>query len=367
MRLHPQLKNLHIRLLERIDGGQSVALATIIDARGSTPQMPGFSALFGAEGLLMGTLGGGILEKDAERRSVAALKSRNSELYEFDLEADLASREGAICGGAVRMLIDARPDRNAPAFRALCEAQKRRAPGILATYMEWKADGLFLRRNWILSAILGEEEGRPEPWARFSKQIASCLEQRRPGLFFEEGKSSSTDPPPGMIFVEPIFPLPRLVIVGAGHIGKAVAHLGQRLEFEVTVIDDRPEFANPENVPDADVILVGDIGPTIESLPIGPDTYIVIVTRGHQHDAEALRACIAAPSAYLGMIGSRTKIALMRSQFLDRGWASEEQWDRIHAPIGIDIRSQTVEEIAVSIAAQLTLERGRKSKKHSDT
>jgi xanthine dehydrogenase accessory factor len=366
MRLLPQLKNIHLRLLERADDGQPMALATIIDTRGSTPQMPGFSALFGHEGLIMGTLGGGILEKDAERRAEAALRTQRSELYEFDLEADLASSEGAICGGSVRILIDAQPARNAPAFQALCAALKKRVPGALVTTIERKTESPVLRRSWIPSDYQGEEAVHPAAWARFRNQIAECLEQRRPGLFLEEGASSPADPTPGMLFVEPIFPLPRLLIAGAGHIGKSVAHLGHRLEFEVTVIDDRPEFANPENVPDADDILVGEIGPTISSLPLEADTYIVIVTRGHQHDAEALRACIAAPSAYLGMIGSRTKIALMRGRFLDRGWATAEQWDRIHAPIGIDIRSQTVEEIAVSIAAQLVLTRSLQTKKHSE-
>jgi xanthine dehydrogenase accessory factor len=163
------------------------------------------------------------------------------------------------------------------------------------------------------------------------------------------------------LFLEPIFPLPRLVIAGAGHIGKAVAHLGHRLEFEVTVIDDRPEFANAENLPDADSIIVGDIRSSMAALDPGSETYIVIATRGHRHDGEALRACISAPCAYLGMIGSRTKIALMRDRFVAEGWASAEQWSRVHAPIGLAIGSQTVEEIAISIAAQLVQVRSRKS------
>ncbi len=366
MRLHPQLKNIHRRLLERIDGGKPVALATIIEARGSTPQVPGFSALFAAEGLIMGTLGGGILEKDAERRAGEALRHRRSVLYDFDLEADLTAPEGAICGGSVRMLIDARPDLHAHAFRALCGAQNKRASGALATSIERKDDRLALGRVWIPAGPKEEGAVHTTPWARFRNQIAGCIERRKPGLFWEHHRASPADPPPGMLFVEPIFPRPRLVIVGAGHIGKAVAHLGQRLEFEVTVIDDRPEYANPDNVPDADSILVGDIGPTVASLPLEQDTYVVIVTRGHRHDAEALRASIASPSAYLGMIGSRTKIALMRGQFLDRGWATAEQWDSLHAPIGIDIRSQTVEEIAVSIAAQLVSVRSRQAKENGD-
>jgi xanthine dehydrogenase accessory factor len=159
--------------------------------------------------------------------------------------------------------------------------------------------------------------------------------------------------------------LPRLVIAGAGHVGKALAHLGNLLDFEVMVIDDRPEFASQENVPDADGIVVGDIASAVKEIPDSPENYFVIVTRGHRNDAEALRAALGRGAAYVGMIGSRTKVDLMRREFLDKGWATEEEWGRVRAPIGLEIGSKTVEEIAVSIAAELVrvraglAERGR--------
>jgi xanthine dehydrogenase accessory factor len=90
-----------------------------------------------------------------------------------------------------------------------------------------------------------------------------------------------------------------------------------------------------------------------------PDTYIVIVTRGHYDDANALKQCIGSRAAYVGMIGSRTKIEKMHKNFVQNGWADEEQWKTIHSPIGLDILSQTVEEIALSIAAEIILEKNR--------
>ena len=125
------------------------------------------------------------------------------------------------------------------------------------------------------------------------------------------------------------------------------------LDFEITVIDDRPEFANPENIPFANHIVVDDIGKAISRIDKSRDTFIVIVTRGHKDDGDALRACIDSDAAYIGMIGSKSKVALKRMEFIEKGWATPEQWDKIHAPVGVDIRSKTVEEIAVSIAAQL--------------
>ncbi|HSQ79097.1 MAG TPA: XdhC family protein, partial [Candidatus Bathyarchaeia archaeon] len=156
-----------------------------------------------------------------------------------------------------------------------------------------------------------------------------------------------------MWFIEPVRPLPRLVIAGAGHVGRAVARLGSLLDFSVTVIDDREEFANIANVPDADEIVAADIGEAIKAVEDSPDNYFVIVTRGHQKDAEALRAAIGRPAAYIGMIGSRRKIELMECEFLENGWATKDEWAAVHAPIGLDIGSRTVEEIAVSIAAEL--------------
>ncbi len=147
------------------------------------------------------------------------------------------------------------------------------------------------------------------------------------------------------------------MIAGAGHIGKAVAHLGRWLDFDVTVIDDRPEFANKKNVPDADRVICGEIGPVLNGMLLDKNTYVVIVTRGHEKDTEALRPCVNSGAGYIGMIGSRNKIALERREFIVRKWATARAFDRVHAPIGIPIGSETVAEIAVSIAAELVLAR----------
>jgi xanthine dehydrogenase accessory factor len=125
------------------------------------------------------------------------------------------------------------------------------------------------------------------------------------------------------------------------------------LDFEITIIDDRAEFANASNIPLANHIIIDNIGKAIDMIEKGKDTYIVIVTRGHRDDGDALKACIGSGAAYIGMIGSKNKVELMRGEFIGNRWASEEQWNKIFAPVGIDIKSKTVEEIAVSIGAQL--------------
>jgi xanthine dehydrogenase accessory factor len=182
------------------------------------------------------------------------------------------------------------------------------------------------------------------PLSGFEAEIRRAFPGKKPFLVHDKS---------GMIYVEPHFPPPRLVVAGAGHIGQAVAHLGKLLDFEVIVIDDRPEYANGARFPEAHKIVVADIGEAIRGFPISSDTYIVIVTRGHARDEDALRACVKSRAGYIGMIGSRRKVGLMRGKFLRRGWAAAAEFDKVHSPIGISIHSKTVQEIAVSIAAEL--------------
>jgi len=155
------------------------------------------------------------------------------------------------------------------------------------------------------------------------------------------------------VFVEPIFPRPRLLIAGGGHIGQALARQGVCLDFDVTVLDDRAEFTNSALFGDDVTTLCGDISKQLADFPVDTDTYVVIVTRGHKNDAEALEACIHSNAAYIGMIGSKRKVALIRESFIASGIATEQQLCRVFAPVGLDIGAITVPEIATSIAAQL--------------
>ena len=353
------MKNIYAHLFHLLEEKKPLALATIIATKGSSPQVPGASALFSSEGLLAGTLGGGVLEADAQQKALQALKKKASLLSEFSLKADLASEEGAICGGEVKILIDACPEEHRDTFYRLSQSLFQRQPGILATCIHrLNEEKVSLSRHWIerKEQLAADLEGN---LFLFQKQIEDALSAGKPNLLKIEKKVLPEQAEEGLLFLEPIFPLSQLVIAGAGHIGQAVAHLGSLLKFEVTVIDDRPEFANKDRLPDTDHILVGDIGKALQNFAISADSYVVIVTRGHLHDAEALRRCIASEAAYIGMIGSSRKIELMRKKFLEEGWATARQFARIYAPIGIDIHSKTVEEIAISIAAQLVLVRSQ--------
>lgn len=148
----------------------------------------------------------------------------------------------------------------------------------------------------------------------------------------------------------------RLIITGGGHVGLAIATIGQILGFGITVVDDRPEFANPERFPMADQILCGDFGETLDSLNIDSTCSIVLVSRGHQQDTIALRHTVLRNPGYLGMIGSRRRTGTVMQMLRDEGIPAEAL-DKVHTPVGLDIGAETPEEIALAILAEIVLVR----------
>jgi xanthine dehydrogenase accessory factor len=149
-----------------------------------------------------------------------------------------------------------------------------------------------------------------------------------------------------------------LLIVGGGHVGQAVGQLAAELEFDVWVVDDRQEYVSEARFPRAERRIAGDINKVLPDLEITPDTYCLIVTRGHSHDEEALFHLADRGARYVGLIGSRRKIKMIFNDLLAEG-VSADALARVYAPLGIDIGSQTVPEIAVSICAELVSHRNR--------
>ncbi len=154
------------------------------------------------------------------------------------------------------------------------------------------------------------------------------------------------------IFVEPLLTAPTMVIVGAGHIGAAVAQLAKFLGFHTIVVDDRAEFLSRERLPYADETRAGDLAEQLKQLDITPQTHVVIVSRAHTLDAQILRAVIDTPAAYIGMLGSQRRV-LTVFEMLKKDGVSEAQLKRVHAPIGLEIHAETPQEIAVCIMGEI--------------
>ena len=155
------------------------------------------------------------------------------------------------------------------------------------------------------------------------------------------------------VFIEPIEASPAVYIFGAGHVGYYLAKMAHEAGFGVHVIDDRAAFANTERFPFAASVVVDDIPGWLERTTIPATAYAVIVTRGHRNDLDALRALAPRDLRYIGLIGSRAKVARLYEQLLSETNVDPARLERIHAPIGLDLGAVTPQEIAVSITAEL--------------
>ena len=156
------------------------------------------------------------------------------------------------------------------------------------------------------------------------------------------------------VFVEPILPPAMIVVIGAGHVGKAVVHLAKWLGFRVAVSDDRAEFCNPDVTPGADAYYPVEMGKLPEHLKINKRTYIVITSRGSNVDAQGLPGLLEAEAAYVGVIGSKRRWLTTVKALKAKG-VSEEKIARVHSPMGLELNAETPEEIAVSILAEILM------------
>jgi xanthine dehydrogenase accessory factor len=154
------------------------------------------------------------------------------------------------------------------------------------------------------------------------------------------------------VFVEPIQSLPTLYLLGAGHVSVPLSKMGKMAGFKVVVIDDRLDFASPESFPEADRVLCEELEKVFSTLQIGSSSYIVIATRAHQSDELVLQQALRTPATYVGMLASRKKRETIFSHLLADG-IPQESLDKVHSPIGLKIRAQTPEEIAISILAEI--------------
>ena len=344
-------------------------------------------ALIEADGVIHGTVGGGAVEAEAQRQARLVASSRTAVLFDFDLGGPGLHEAGPICGGSMRLLVDASAVACRDAYRQAAAALARRERGLWLTTLRHRArlevrSRFVLEKDLVMGSLDGskatrwdQEPGRAGPLGRpvLGRRARRSRPTSKTSWFMESGPlgaealrsclareaSQLFDVPPGPegeqveVFVAPLIPRPVLLIVGGGHIGQALAAQATLVGFEILVLDDRPEFADPSLFPPGVKTRCGDVAREIAAFPVQSDTFIVLVTRGHQSDAAALRACISRPAAYIGMIGSRRKVPLLRREFLEQGWATGEQFDRVHAPIGLDIGAVSVPEIAASIVAQM--------------
>lgn len=346
------------QLLAAIQAARPVASCRLVETRGSTPQKAGATMLVFPDGSQSGTLGGGCVEAEVKRRALDVLAKRQPEIAKFQLDSDYGWDDGLICGGRMQVLI-VPVERGAADryFQKMGEFVEQGAGMTEAVVFDPEACGeqapatyLFDQSDQLVGS-LSLSNG-----AVVENTKANC-----PPIVQRHFRPLITRPRPyavqGIGYL-PSSPRCRLIIVGGGHVGQAVATLAADLEFDVWVVDDRSDIISEQRFPRAQRRIAGDIEDILPSLEITPDTYCLIVTRGHQHDEEALYHLANRGARYVGLIGSRRKIKMIFDDLQAEG-ISADTLAGVFAPLGIDIGSQTVPEIAVSICAELVSHRNR--------
>jgi xanthine dehydrogenase accessory factor len=337
------MRELLRHLLAALKSGRPVVWCRLVETRGSTPQKAGAAMLVYEDGSQAGTLGGGCVEAEVKRRALGLLAENRADVCTFQLDSDYGWDDGLICGGRMKIVVAplvAGAER--AYFEQLADFVERGQGCTEALVFDSEGSGLAAPSSYLFDAC-GQRLKCSSAPAVVTAQLRPLADRPRPYTAH------------GIAFL-PVLPRCRLVIVGGGHVGKAVAELAADLEFDVWIVDDRPEFAAEDRFPRAERRISGPIDRVLPDLEITPDTYCLILTRGHSHDQEALFHLADRGARYVGLIGSKRKIKMIFENLAAEG-VSPEALAKVYAPLGIDIGSQTVPEIAVSICAELIAHR----------
>ena len=234
----------------------------------------------------------------------------------------------------------------------LIKVKSEGAGAVLITVVESDGvDGLDSGAKCLVRdgrVVLGSV-GDPVLEQRIVREAAERLAEERSRLLSLETDSGGQ----ADVFFEVMPSPPKLIVVGAGHIAVPLVKMAKLMDYHVVVIDDRILFANRERFPEADEVVVGDMAETVKSLDITPTTYVVLITRGHKYDEPCLRELLDRPAKYIGMIGSKRRIKACFERFKEEEHVSEELISRVYAPIGLDIATETPEEIALGILGEI--------------
>ncbi len=330
------MRELFKRLAEELRAGNDAVLVTIVASSGSTPRGAGARMLVTARGRLSGTIGGGMVEYRSEQIAQEVLKKGAGHTEHFRLRKNDVADLGMICGGDVDVYFCFVPAGDGEMLSLLDEIEAMFARG----EQSWLITDISLGKNGGLSLY---SKKRGCFGAELPEEIFPALETRPRQHRVGEATYYS----------EKLLQAGKVYIFGGGHVAQELVPALARVGFRCVIVEDRPEFADPALFEGVEETVLLDMDKLDTLVPrIGEDDLICIMTRGHKNDLDVQRVMLRTPAYYIGCIGSRHKIAAINARLAEFGW-TEADVARITKPIGLDIKSETPAEIAVSIAAQL--------------
>lgn len=324
--------DLYAIIEDHLARGEKGTLATIIRKLGAAPRGTGAKMFVTEKGVSYGTIGGGRVELEIIQEAASIIQSKRPKIIEYRMDSASVEAAGMICGGNIDILVEPVTEEQREVYQAVAGLEKQAKPGVvLTTLSDTKFEKTVLAEGERIAGHAVPDEVRE----RFSEYI--------------KRKAPSAE---GGTIVEPILFSPVVYVFGAGHISLFLSKVAAMVDFSVTIIDDRAEFANGERFPDAERIMVDPFEEVFDKLDFSGKEYIVIVTRGHAYDAVVLEEVMKRPARYVGMIGSRRKTRIIMEHLKEKG-IDPVRLASVHSPIGLDINAETPEEIAVAIVAEM--------------
>ena len=322
------MRNILTEMLTRLERGEELVMVTVTASSGATPRGAGARMLVGPSGRICGTIGGGAVEYRSQQIAAQVLQSKSSRGHDFSLTREDVENLGMICGGAVSVF-----------FHYLAGPE---AAALAREALERMEDDL-----WLICDLSGS--GALSLATREDAALAPYL-TRRPHRVTVDGRE---------LYIEQIHAKGRVYVFGGGHVAQELVPVLAHVGFDCLVMDDRPEFTRPELFPGARQVILGDFRRIGDSLTIGPEDYVCIMTRGHAYDTQIQAQVLKCHPCYCGVIGSRSKAAGVRKALREEYSLTQEELDLVTTPIGLEILAETPAEIAISIAAQMILHRAK--------
>jgi xanthine dehydrogenase accessory factor len=333
--------------------GQIFVLATIVRHEGATPRTAGSKMIVTRDGRGIGTIGGGSLEAVVMARATQLIEREQSEVMHFDLSADVITAKDMICGGSADVLLACVSPTpvNRDLFCRWQQVLEKNRQGCFVTVALRTSDTLYRTTHCLVMSQ--EKMIGPAPLGRpvLEKVLTTATTATRiQTVWFEKA----------LVVVEPSASVSTAYLFGAGHVAQPTARIAAMVGFQVWVLDDRKDYADPGRFPEAHLVKVLDsFEQAFTDLAVTSDSYVVIFTHGHLHDKIVLAQALTTDAGYIGMIASRRKRNAIYDALRAEG-VSQTQIDRVHSPIGLAIGAETPEEIGVSIVAEMILQRSQR-------
>jgi len=355
------MRDIYAEIVKALGMKEKLALATLITRVGSAPRAVGAKYLVKEDGTSLGSIGGGCVEAEVWQEAKEVMMKGKGRVLHFELTSEQLAEGGLICGGNVDIFVEPLREEYLNIYQEAMRIKQKGGSAILATLIS--VDDTLPKEgsSKVLMKASREKIGDIFNGKQIEQRILRegeiLLKSNKPAVIAIDSEEENSPWKKMEVLLEPIFSEPTVCIFGAGHVSQQLAPLAKRVSFKVVVIDDRETFANRQRFPEADEVIVSEFEKSFDHLNIDESSYIVIVTRGHLYDGFVLEQAVKTNARYIGMIGSKKKIQTLYQNLMKKG-IPEETLNRVYAPIGLDINSETPEEIAVSIVAELIEVRG---------